>query len=102
MLPSINPVLQPDKAASFAPALSNRGHSNRPAPKRSEAKPMRDRREDNENGPTMFSRAKRLLNESAGFGRLGIELHVVLQAHPFDHVELRFEELDMLFLAFED
>ena len=36
------------------------------------------------------------------FGGLGLELDVVLQPHPLDHVELLLERVDMLFLVRQD
>ena len=35
-------------------------------------------------------------------GRLALQLDVVLQAHALDHLELGLEEIDVLFLTFED
>ena len=34
--------------------------------------------------------------------RLRLELDVILQPHPLDHLELRFERVDMLLLIVED
>ena len=34
--------------------------------------------------------------------RFALQLHVIFQTHPLDHIKLRFEEIDMLFFIRED
>ena len=45
------------------------------------------------------TRASAGSSPSAGFG---LELDVILQPHPRDHLELVFERVDMMFLVLED
>ena len=51
-------------------------------------------------GKVMASEA--VILKSLGLRPLALQLHVILQPHPLDHLELGFERVDVLFLVGED